>query len=52
MEFYVHNLTVMEVIYDIMDKLEECISIGDRTLRVIRGHKHGTRIRDNIRSNK
>ncbi len=51
MELNVHKLTVEEAIEEIMFKFEECVEIGDSTLKIIHGHKHGTRIKDNIRSN-
>jgi len=51
MELNVHKLTVEEAIEEIMFKFEECVEIGENTLKIIHGHKHGTRIKDSIRSN-
>jgi len=51
MEINVHKLTVEEAIEAIMFKFEECAEIEDNSLRIIHGHKHGTRIKDRIRSN-
>ncbi len=51
MELNVHKLTVEEAIEEIMFKFDECVEIGENTLKIIHGHKHGTRIKDNIRSN-
>ncbi|KKL56097.1 hypothetical protein LCGC14_2248810 [marine sediment metagenome] len=51
MELNVHKLTVEEAIEEIMFKFEECEEIGDNTLKIIHGHKHGTRIKDTIRAN-
>ena len=51
MEINVHKLTVEEAIEAIMFKFEECVELGDNTLKIIHGHKHGTRIKDNVRSN-
>ncbi len=51
MELNVHKLTVEEAKEEIMFKFDECVEIGDNSLKIIHGHKHGTRIKDNIRSN-
>ncbi len=51
MELNVHKLTVEEAIEEIIFKFEECVEVGDSALKIIHGHKHGTRIRDRIRSN-
>ncbi len=51
MELNVHKFTVEEAIEEIMFKFEECVEIGDNTLKIIHGHKHGTRIKDTIRAN-
>jgi len=50
MKLDVHNLYLKDAIDEIMFKFDECKGIGDNTLEVIHGHKHGTRIRDYIRS--
>ncbi len=42
MDLNVHKLTVEESIEEIMFKFEECVEIGDNTLKIIHGHKHGT----------
>ncbi len=51
MEINVHKLTVEEAIEEIMFKFRECAEIGDYMLKIIHGHKHGTRIKDTIRAN-
>jgi len=50
MELNVHNLFLEDAIDEIMIKFDECEQIGDNILVIIHGHKHGTRIRDYIRS--
>jgi len=50
MELNVHNLFLKDAIDEIMIKFDECEEIGDIILVIIHGHKHGTRIRDYIRS--
>lgn len=50
MELNVHNLFLRDAIDEIMIKFDECEEIGDNILAIIHGHKHGTRIRDYIRS--
>ncbi len=51
MELNVHKLFVKDAVEEIMIKFEECVETGDNTLKIIHGHKHGTRIKDYIRSN-
>ncbi len=47
----VHKLTLNEATDEIMIKFYECMELGDFALEVIHGYKHGTRIKDYIRSN-
>ena len=46
----VHNLYLEEAIDEILYKFDECKECGDNILQIIHGHKHGTRIKDYIRS--
>ena len=46
----VHNLSLNEAIDEILYKFDECKECGEDTLQIIHGHKHGTVIRDYIRS--
>ena len=46
----VHNLYLKDAIDEILYKFDECKECGDDTLQVIHGHKHGTIIKDHIRS--
>ena len=46
----VHNLSLNEAIDEILYKFDECKECGDDTLQIIHGHKHGTMIKDYIRS--
>ena len=46
----VHNLSLNEAIDEILYKFDECKECGEDTLQIIHGHKHGTIIRDYIRS--
>ncbi len=46
----VHNLYLEEAIDEILYKFDECKGCGDNILQIIHGHKHGTKIRDYIRS--
>ena len=48
----VHNHTLEEAIEEIIYKFDECKECGDNSLQIIHGHKHGTAIRDYIRSDK
>ncbi len=50
MKLDVHKLFLKDAIDEIMFKFDECKEIGDNMLEIIHGHKHGTRIRDHIRS--
>ncbi|MFX1569002.1 MAG: Smr/MutS family protein [Promethearchaeota archaeon] len=50
MKLDVHNLFLKDAIDEILIKFDECKEIGDNVLEIIHGHKHGTRIRDYIRS--
>ena len=47
----VHNLSLNEAIDEILYKFDECKECGEDILQIIHGHKHGTKIRDYIRSN-
>lgn len=47
----VHKLSLNEAIDEILYKFDECKDCGEDTLQIIHGHKHGTIIRDCIRSN-
>jgi len=46
----VHNLSLNEAIDEILYKFDECKECGEDTLQIIHGHKHGTVIKDYIRS--
>ena len=46
----VHNLSLNEAIDEILYKFDECKECGENTLQIIHGHKHGTIIRDYVRS--
>jgi len=46
----VHNLYLEEAIDEILYKFDECKECGDNILQIIHGHKHGTKIKDYIRS--
>jgi len=46
----VHNLSLNEAIDEILYKFDECKECGEDTLQIIHGHKHGTKIKDYIRS--
>jgi hypothetical protein len=45
----VHKLFLKDAIDEILIKFDECVELGDNTLEIVHGHKHGTVIRDNIR---
>ena len=51
MKLNVHGLFLYDAIEEIMIKFDECIEVGDFSLEIIHGHKHGTIIKDYIRSN-
>ena len=46
----VHNLYLKDAIDEILYKFDDCKECGDDTLQIIHGHKHGTKIKDRIRS--
>lgn len=46
----VHNLYLKDAIDEILYKFDECKECGDNILQIIHGHKHGTKIKDYIRS--
>jgi len=46
----VHNLYLKDAIDEILYKFDECKEYGDDTLQIIHGHKHGSKIKDYIRS--
>ncbi|MFX1569444.1 MAG: Smr/MutS family protein [Promethearchaeota archaeon] len=50
MKLDVHNLFLKDAIDEIMFKFDECKEIGDNSLEIIHGYKHGTKIRDYLRS--
>lgn len=50
MKLDVHNLFLKDAIDEIMYKFDECKELGDSVLEIIHGHKHGTRIKNYIRS--
>ena len=47
-----HNHSLEEAKEELCYSLEECRIQADNTLEIIHGHKHGTSIRDYIRSDK
>jgi len=51
MKLNVHKLFLDDAIEEIMIKFDECVELGDKSLEIIHGQKHGTRIKDYIRSN-
>ena len=46
----VHNHSLEEAIEAILYKFDECKECSDNSLQIIHGHKHGTAIKDYIRS--
>lgn len=46
----VHNLYLKDAVDEILYKFDDCKECGDDTLQVIHGHKHGSTIKDHIRS--
>ena len=46
----VHSLYLKDAIDEILYKFDECKECGDDTLQIIHGHKHGTMIKDYVRS--
>lgn len=50
MELDVHNHSIEEAIEAILYKFDECKECRDNSLQIIHGHKHGTVIKDYIRS--
>lgn len=46
----VHNLSLEEAIEEILYKFDECKECRDHSLQIIHGYKHGTVIKDYIRS--
>ena len=50
MELNVHNHSLEEAVEAILYKFEECKECRDNSLKIIHGHKHGTVIKDYIRS--
>ena len=46
----VHKLSLNEAIDEILYKFDECKECGEDTLQIIHGYKHGTKIKDYIRS--
>ena len=47
----VHGLFLDDAVEEIWIKFDECIELGDFSLEIIHGYKHGTIIKDYIRSN-
>ena len=47
----VHKLSLEEAIEEILYKFDECKEFRDDSLQIIHGHKHGTVIKDHVRSN-
>jgi len=50
MRLDVHKFTLNEALDEIMIKFYECVELQDFSLEIIHGYKHGTRIKDYIRS--
>ncbi len=50
MKLNVHGLLLEEAIEQIMMKFYECVELDDKSLEIIHGYKHGTSIKDRIRS--
>ncbi len=50
MKLNVHNLFLKDALDEIMVKLDECKELGDTILEIIHGYKHGTKIKDYLRS--
>ncbi len=46
----VHGLFLKDAIEEILIKFDECIELGNYSIEIIHGHKHGTVIRNYIRS--
>ena len=52
MKIDLHNHSLEEAKEELCYSLEECRIQRDNVLEIIHGHKHGTSIRDYIRSDK
>ncbi len=52
MKINLHNHSLEEAKEELCYSLEECRIQADNTLEIIHGHKHGTAIRDYLRSDK
>jgi len=50
MKINLHGFSLDDALDEILYKLEECREIRDFTFEIIHGYKHGTKIRDYIRS--
>ena len=46
----VRHLYLKDAIDEILYRFDECKECGDDTLQIIHGHKHGTAIKDYVRS--
>ena len=49
MRLDVHKQFLKDAIEEILIKFDECAELGDNSLEIVHGHKHGTAIRDYIR---
>ena len=50
MKINLHGFSLDDALDEILYKLEECREIGDFILEIIHGYKHGTKIKDHLRS--
>ncbi len=50
MKLNVHRLYLKDALDEIIIKFDECKELGDNTLEIIHGYKHGTIIKDYVRS--
>ncbi len=52
MRIDLHGYSLDDALDEIMYKLDECKEVQDSILEIIHGYKHGSKIREYIRSNK
>ena len=52
MELNLHGYLLEDAKLEILNTIEDCNELGDNILKIIHGHKHGTAIRDYVRSNR
>ena len=52
MELNLHGYFLEDAKLEILKTIDDCNELGDNILKIIHGHKHGTAIRDYIRSDR